>query len=213
MAKKRIGLAVLGIAGPIIAGLSALTYNNYQQDISRARERVSRGSQIVETLCGPIEYVTAGDGPPVLVVHGAGGGYDQGIDFAKPLVDSGFRVIAMSRFGYLRTPLPVDASTEAQAKAHACLLDALNIPRAAVLGASAGAPSSIQFALKYPERCTALVLLVPAAYAPRTAGEPQQSPALLQFLFNTGPEVGFSLVDGDEDGALDHDQDNSRYTS
>jgi 2-hydroxy-6-oxonona-2,4-dienedioate hydrolase len=69
----------------------------------------------------------------------------------------------MSRFGYLRTPLPADASAEAQAEAHACLLDALNIPRAAILGASAGAPSS---------------------YAPRTAEEPAESPVLLEFLFN-----------------------------
>jgi 2-hydroxy-6-oxonona-2,4-dienedioate hydrolase len=185
MSKKRVSLAVLGVAGSLIAGLSALTYNSYQKDITRARERISSGSQIVETPCGLIEYAAAGDGPPVLVVHGAGGGYDQGIDFAGPLVDSGFRVIAMSRFGYLRTPLPADGSAEAQAEAHACLLDALNVPKAAILGASAGAPSSMQFALKYPERCAALVLLVPAAYAPQPAGESQEPPVLLEFLFNT----------------------------
>jgi pimeloyl-ACP methyl ester carboxylesterase len=52
----------------------------------------------------------------------------------------------MSRFGYLRTPLPADASAAAQADAHACLLDALGIRRAAIVGASAGAPSAMQFA-------------------------------------------------------------------
>jgi 2-hydroxy-6-oxonona-2,4-dienedioate hydrolase len=77
--------------------LSALTYNSYQKDITRARERISGGSQIVETACGLIEYAIAGDGPPVLVVHGAGGGYDQGIDFARSLLDDGFQVTAMSR--------------------------------------------------------------------------------------------------------------------
>jgi 2-hydroxy-6-oxonona-2,4-dienedioate hydrolase len=183
--KKRVGLGVLGVVGSLIAGLSALIYNSYQKDISRARERISSRSQIVETPCGPIEFAVAGDGPPVLMVHGAGGGYDQGIGFAQPLVDRGFRVIATSRFGYLRTPLPADASAEAQAEAHACLLDALNITKAAILGASAGAPSSMQFALKYPERCSALVLLVPAAYAPRPAREPTESPVLLEVLFNT----------------------------
>jgi 2-hydroxy-6-oxonona-2,4-dienedioate hydrolase len=183
--KKRVGLAVLGATGLLIAGLSALTYNSYQKDISRVRERISSGSQIVETPCGPIEYAAAGDGPPVLIAHGAGGGYDQGSGLAQPLMDQGFRVIAMSRFGYLRTPLPANASAEAQAEAHACLLDGLNIPRAAILGASAGAPSSMQFALKYPERCTALALLVPAAYTPRPARETQESPVLLEFLFNT----------------------------
>jgi pimeloyl-ACP methyl ester carboxylesterase len=33
------------------------------------------------------------------------------------MVAHGFRIIAMSRFGYLRTPLPADASAEAQADA------------------------------------------------------------------------------------------------
>ena len=96
---------------------------------------------------------------------------------------SGFRVIAPSRFGYLRTPLPADASAQAQADAHACLLDALNIPRAAVIGASAGAPSALQFALRHPGRISALVLLVPAAYAPRAADAPAaRRPAVAVFL-------------------------------
>jgi 2-hydroxy-6-oxonona-2,4-dienedioate hydrolase len=99
----------------------------------------------------------------VLVVYGADGGYDQGLAFGEPLVNSGFRIIAMSRFGYLRTPLPTDASASAQADAHAYLLDALKIQRAAVIGASAGASSSMQFALRHPEQCRAMVLLVPAA--------------------------------------------------
>jgi pimeloyl-ACP methyl ester carboxylesterase len=126
------------------------------------------------------------------VVHGAGGGYDQGLDFARHLVDGGFRVIAMSRFGYLRTPLPSDPSAVAQADAHACLLDALGIRHAAVIGASAGAPSSMQFALRHPERCTALVLLVPAAYVPRPAGaSPLQTPAGTAFLFDTALKSDF----------------------
>jgi len=122
----------------------------------------------------------------MLVVHGAGGGFDQGSYFAAPLAKRGFRAIAMSRFGYLRTPLPADASAEAQARAHVCLLDALHIQRAAIVGASAGAPSSILFALKSPERTTALVLLVPATYVPRPSNQsPLQTPPGGQFFFNT----------------------------
>ena len=144
----------------------------YQLDIQQARERISTGSQIVETPCGRIEYAVAGDGPPLLIAHGAGGGFDQGMHFGKRLVDSGFRVIAISRFGYLRTPLPVDASAAAQADAYVCLLDALGIQRTAIAAASAGAPSSIQFALRHPKRISKLVLLVPATYVPRPGGAP-----------------------------------------
>ncbi|HXY54777.1 MAG TPA: alpha/beta hydrolase [Nitrospirota bacterium] len=178
--------------GLLFAGLCAVAFANYRRDIRQARERISVGSQIVETPCGQIEYAVAGNGPPVLVVHGAGGGFDQGLDFSGALVQGGFRVIAMSRFGYLRTPLPADASAAAQADAHACLLDALNIRHAAIVGASAGAPSSMQFALRYPDRTAALVLLVPAAYVPRTGGgPPMKTPPGLEFLFNTALRSDF----------------------
>jgi 2-hydroxy-6-oxonona-2,4-dienedioate hydrolase len=192
VARISVGRAVAILIGLLVAGLFALVYASYQRDIHQARERISIGSQIVETPCGLIEYAVAGDGPPVLVVHGAGGGYDQGLEFSKALVQSGFRIIAMSRFGYLRTPLPADASAAAQADAHACLLDALNIRRAAIIGASAGAPSSMQFALRHPERTAALVLLVPAAYVPRPGGAPpMHTPPGTNFLFDTALKSDF----------------------
>lgn len=121
---------VLGVVA--FAGVVVITM--YQRDIQAARDRIASGSQIAQTSCGPIEYAVVGDGVPVLVVHGSGGGFDQGLDFAAPLMWSGFRVIAVSRFGYLRTPLPNDASPSAQADAHACLLDVLQLSRVAVIG-------------------------------------------------------------------------------
>ena len=190
MMKIGVGCAAAILLGLLIAGLFARVLANYQRDIHQARERISVGSQIVETPCGQIEYAVAGNGSPVLVVHGAGGGFDQGLDFSEALVQSGFRVIAMSRFGYLRTPLPTDASPAAQADAYACLLDALNIRRAAVVGFSAGAPSSMQFALRHPERTAALVLLVPAAYPAHLEQRPEgampkQTSAGTKFMFDT----------------------------
>jgi 2-hydroxy-6-oxonona-2,4-dienedioate hydrolase len=192
MEKTGAGRAVALLAYLPVIGLAARLYAGYQRDIQQARERISAGSQIAETTCGPIEYAVAGNGPPVLVVHGATGGFDQGMAFSGELVQGGFRVIAMSRFGYLRTPLPHDASPAAQAGAHACLLDALNIRRAAVIGASAGAPSAIQFALRYPERIAALVLLAPVAYAPRPRGAPPlRTPAGAVFLLKTALRSDF----------------------
>lgn len=192
MAKLRAGRAVLILVVLLGAVLTGLVYTGYRRDIDQARERVATGSQVVHTPCGAIEYAAAGDGKPVLVVHGAGGGFDQGLDFSSALAGSGFRVIAMSRFGYLRTPLPADASAAAQADAYACLLDALGIRRAAIVGASAGAPSSMQFALRHPERCAALVLLVPVAYVPRPGGAPPiKTPAGTAFLFDTALRSDF----------------------
>jgi pimeloyl-ACP methyl ester carboxylesterase len=178
------------LAGAVLSagGAIGLTWIRYRREIRRQRLRISTGSVMAKTTFGPIEYAVAGptSASPVLVVHGAGGGYDQGLSIAGPLTERGFRLIAMSRFGYLRTPVPPDASAEAQADAHAALLDALGISRAAIVGASAGAPSAMQFALRHPDRASALVLLVPAAYAPRPSGEPSVRGASERMPSGTG---------------------------
>ncbi len=119
-----LGLVALTTIGAIIITRA------YRLDIDAARQHAAADSHIVETPCGRIEYAAVGEGVPALVVHGAGGGFDQALYFAMPLTRRGFRIIAMSRFGYLRTPLAADASAQAQARAHACLLDALQIRRA-----------------------------------------------------------------------------------
>jgi 2-hydroxy-6-oxonona-2,4-dienedioate hydrolase len=154
-------LVAMVVAGVFVAA-------RFHNDIAEAKGRALHGSSVVNTRCGPIEYQEAGVGIPLLVVHGSGGGHDQGMAYARKLTKNGVRVIAMSRFGYLRTPMPQDGSPSAQADAHVCLLDALGIPRAAVLGASAGAPSATQTAIRHPERVSALLLVVPIAYKPTT---------------------------------------------
>jgi len=183
---------LITILGGIIAVTLIVTYLSYRSDIRAVRERVISGSQIIETKCGPIEYATMGEGPPVLVVHGAGGGYDQGLWISRDNLGEGFRIIAPSRFGYLRTPLPQDASPTAQADAHACLLDALNISKVAVVGVSAGAPSSMQFALRHPEKTSSLVLIVPETYAPEKPVE-SPSPVPLPFILSMILKSDFPL--------------------
>ena len=159
------------VAAPALVALLALVAAvligwRFNQDIALAAARAAQGSVLLATRCGPIEYQEAGVGRPLLVVHGSGGGHDQGMAFAGALAQQGVRVIAMSRFGYLRTPMPADASPEAQADAHVCLLDALGLRTAAVMGGSAGGPSAMQVAIRHPDRVSALVLMVPLAWKP-----------------------------------------------
>jgi 2-hydroxy-6-oxonona-2,4-dienedioate hydrolase len=157
---------LLLITAGLLTVAGGLVYWQYRTDLEAAGRRAVEGSQVAQTACGPIEYAVLGQGPAVLLVHGAGGGHTQVAGFSELLAEAGFQAVAMSRFGYLRTPMPADASATAQADAHACLLDALGIQRAAALGASAGAPSATAFCLRHAARCTALVLLVPATYFP-----------------------------------------------
>lgn len=170
----RRGKSVLVFCALGFVLLGVIVAWRFQADMQQVRARIAHGSTVAATACGPIEYQEAGSGVPLLVVHGSGGGFDQGMAFAAPLARRGVRVIAMSRFGYLRTPMPSDASAQAQADAHVCLLDALNIQQASVLGGSAGAPSTLQMAIHHPDRVSALILVAPLVYKPPTLANSAQ---------------------------------------
>ncbi len=157
-------LVIAAVIAAIVAGF--VVHARFVEDLTRAEARAAQGSELLATRCGPIEVQQAGAGTPLLMIHGSGGGHDQGMAWARPLAQQGVRVIAMSRFGYLRTPRPAEASPEAQADAHVCLLDALGIERAAVMGVSAGGPSALQMAIRHPKRVSALVMVVPITHKP-----------------------------------------------
>jgi pimeloyl-ACP methyl ester carboxylesterase len=184
-------MRIASIVSLVAIGAGAQLYLGYRRSINRALDRVASGSRLLRTSVGPIEYAERGSGPAVLVVHGSGGGFDQGMEFAEPLAQRGFRAVAPSRFGYLRTVLPADGSPEAQADAHAALLDALGISTAAVIGVSAGAPSAMQFALRFPHRCGALVLLVPMAF------KPAEVPSSVPLLSHRAERLLMTLVGSD----------------
>ena len=62
----------------------------YRKELSIARNRILKSSRVVKTAQGPIEYSTAGKGSPILYIHGAGGGYDMGLLFARQVGDDFF---------------------------------------------------------------------------------------------------------------------------
>ena len=182
MERVKMGWLILGAVSVLLVLGAGQVGTRYLRDIRAARERVQNlGSRVIETDCGPIEYAAFGEGYPVLVIHGIFGGFDQGLVTAQGMLGEGFKAIVPSRFGYLRTPLPDDASPAAQADAYACLLDALGIEQAAILGVSAGGTSAIQFALRHPDRCSALVLVSSNAPGEVEAGLPPKPLAKVLF--------------------------------
>lgn len=170
MNKKHLKRFIIGAVILTVVIPGGLVYWQYWADMFLAYQRVSNGGKMLETACGPIQYTEFGDGAPMLIVHGAGGGYDQGEYFAK-LIGGNYRWIAPSRFGFLGTPAPDDANSLRQADAHACLLDSLGIDQVGVVGVSMGGPSSLLFALQYPERTKSLAMISAASHAipPRPA--------------------------------------------
>ncbi|WP_172632019.1 alpha/beta fold hydrolase [Dictyobacter arantiisoli] len=123
------------------------------------QQRIEQDGRIIETAVGLVEYQVVGQGPAILYAHGTPGGYDQGCAFSQFFDTSKCMLISPSRPGYLRTPLTSGASPEEQADLYAALLDALGIEQAGMIGFSGGGPSALQFALRYPERCSHLVMI------------------------------------------------------
>lgn len=111
------------------------------------------------TAAGAVEYVDFGAGPVVVALHGGLGGWDQGLILAQCAVPAGYRVLALSRPGYLGTPFASGRTAEQQADLIAALLDALGIERAALVAISGGGPCALAFARRHPGRCAGLALI------------------------------------------------------
>jgi len=192
----RIGWVLSAVSGAVVV-VGGLVFLSYSKDIERARSAVATGARTAITAAGPIEYAERDDGVPLLSIHGAGGGWDQGLTNVHDLVGSDFRVIAPSRFGYLGTPIPTDASPAGQADAHVALLSELQIDKAVVVGVSAGARSAIELALRHPDRVSALILIVPGTYAPESPVmvEGSRGSAFVFWLVNTGADFAWWAIE------------------
>lgn len=143
----------------LLISLFTFLYVQFRGEMSVARQRVLEESVVLSTEYGEIEYAVEGEGPAALLIHGAGGGYDQGMLIGKKALGDGYKFVSVSRFGYLRSPFIEESTVENQAAIYAALLDHLEIDQVVILGASAGGPSALQFAHDYPNRSSVLVLL------------------------------------------------------
>lgn len=103
--------------------------------------------------------------------------------FAQGLRREGFGIIAPSRFGYLNSDFPEDASPARQADVLVELLDHLGIDRLPVIGGSAGALTAAELALRHPDRCSHLGLLVPAVNL--TSRDPVEFTAFQRMMVDT----------------------------
>ena len=150
------------------------------------KQKLDVSSNVIKTAKGDIEYSVAGtDGPYLIGIHGGPGGYDQIPAVYPDMYNKGFRILAWSRPGYLRTPLAVGETFHQQADALAMLMDELEIETASVLAFSAGGPVALEFALLHPDRIWALIL--ESAVSSRWAINPHNVEEQLMFsrlMFN-----------------------------
>jgi pimeloyl-ACP methyl ester carboxylesterase len=143
----------------ILVLVAAVVGISFSRDMRRSYERIRGTSKVIPSPVGEIEYAEGGAGPAVLVVHGSGGGFDQGEILVRALLGDRFHWIAPSRFGYLRSTFAPGATFDDQADAYAFLLDHLGIDTVAVVALSHGGPSALLFAVRHPERVSSLTLV------------------------------------------------------
>ena len=133
-----------------------------------------------------IRYMEAGDGAPLLHLHGAGG---LRLTRAHDLLSRRHRVVAFEMPGFGDSPentrtasMPDLASTMARAAT------ALGLGPFDLMGTSFGAKAALWMAIQAPERVLALVLEAPAAIRPEGSELPAGTPEEMARRLYAHPE-------------------------
>lgn len=148
-----------------------------------------------------LHYHEAGEGDPLVLLHGSGPGVSAWSNFARniPVFAETFRTVApdMPGFGNSERPDFDRAYPRVAADAVLRLLDALGIEKANLLGNSMGGYVSLEFALAYPDRANRLVLMGPGGLAVNILGPEQSEGArrLTEFMTNPSREAMEAWVD------------------
>ena len=127
----------------------------------------------------------AGDGAPVVLVHGSGPGVTAYANWRLtiPALAQRFRVVApdMLGFGFTERPVPPMVCDTDRWVAHLVgLLDALGLEKVSLVGNSFGGGIALRLAARHPDRVERLVLMgavgvpFPITAGPRRPGDPAE---------------------------------------
>lgn len=132
------------------------------------------------TNSGVVNFVQQGEGAPVILTHGLAASLHDWDDLLPELAVSGYAGYALDLFGHGESHKPDDHDEftfDAVFDHFSAWVDSLHITEPMILvGHSLGGGVVLQYALRYPERVRALVLVNPFY-------EIQQLPFLTRFLF------------------------------
>jgi 2-hydroxy-6-oxonona-2,4-dienedioate hydrolase len=105
-----LAVLIIGTAG---------VYAIFVHDLAAARVRLVGRSKTMETSFGTSEYAVMGEGAPMLIVHGAEGGFDQGIDMTGALAERGYQPLVGLRSYFEGDRLQCHAGPRRRHKGHA----------------------------------------------------------------------------------------------
>lgn len=132
-----------------------------------------------------LRYEEAGDGPSLVVLHGAGGPrWSPALD----LLAQDHRVILLELPGFGTEVNDRSQSLGDLAGTVAAFIDALGLAPTHVLGTSLGGAVGLHLALDHPDQVTSLVLEAPAAFRVGSTPPNQLSPEQFIKAFRRHPE-------------------------
>lgn len=165
-------IGLLATVGALTGGVWVVS----RRAISRAEdlqlETVAKPGSIFYVRGTGIHFIEAGEGRPVVLIHGFGGS-SFSFRHLLPALASRFRAIALDLqgFGYSDRPPRGDYSETAQARLVRDFLDQMGIERAVLVGHQMGGSIALRVAAAWPELVERLVLIAttPEPSGPRTA--------------------------------------------
>ena len=174
---KRFFVITLSLLGVLIIGLW-ISFSFWKKDAINNLPKV----QLMNTENGQIEYDVNGSSDKyLLMIHGMPGSVH--VSKERKFMKEGYTTVGVSRPGYYLTPLSSGKTPKEQAALYKSLLDKLKIDSVYVFGSSGGGPSSIQFALDYPERCAGLILFAAVSEKWEPLGELMMSDFVTWLFF------------------------------
>jgi pimeloyl-ACP methyl ester carboxylesterase len=150
---------------------------------------VSVAKKTADLQAGTLAYLEAGEGEPVLYLHGAGGRPPAGATFVTELARS-FHVFVPSRPGFDESPLGSHETLEAAANALGAFIEKSSPGTPVhVVAQSAGGAVGLWLAVRHPELVATLILSAPSAFAHRAqpAGQSRSPGELDKILYGDNP--------------------------
>ena len=120
--------------------------------------------RVAKTKEFDIEYYEAGQGHPIIMLHGTGPGATGWSNFYPNIgpLSKNFRAIAMTFPGWgdsSEHKPSAEGRSKDNARAVLALMDSLGLQKAALVGNSMGGAATIQFAADYPDRLSHLITM------------------------------------------------------
>jgi pimeloyl-ACP methyl ester carboxylesterase len=118
-------------------------------------------SRTLETPKGELHYHEAGDGPPLVLLHGSGPGVSGWANYRDnlPSFAPHFRSLVLDLPGFGKSYEPEENPTLHGPEAVIALLDGLGLDRVAIIGNSLGGGIAARVAASHPTRVSRLVTL------------------------------------------------------